>query len=83
MWGEGKTKRTASSLFKATGVKPVFPIEPQFCVPLPLHIMLGLTKDYLLMFRDEVNFTSFCLAFFFSELTIFILIILAEEVRHE
>jgi len=37
------------------GVRPVFPIGPEMTVPLPLHIMLGLVKDYGDMFREEVR----------------------------
>ena len=54
MWGEGATARSLQNLEDATGKKAVFPIEPRYCVPLPLHIALGLCKSYMLLFRDEV-----------------------------
>ena len=43
---------------------PVFPIDPQMVVPLPLHIMLGLVKDYSDMFRKNVSFCLRSLIFF-------------------
>jgi hypothetical protein len=54
MWGLGQKSKTMADLFQHTGVDPIFPIEPEYVSPLPLHITLGLTKDYAIMFRDEV-----------------------------
>jgi len=59
LWGLGDTATTLASLFRHTDVDPIFPIEPDHASPLPLHIVLGLTKDYAIMFRDEVSFESF------------------------
>ena len=55
LWGEGETVRTLGDLMATYGVRPVFPIGPEMTVPLPLHIMLGLVKDYGDMFREEVR----------------------------
>ena len=57
LWGEGKTKKTLESLEIETGKKAIFPIEIDMLVPLPLHIILGLTKDYLLAFLEKVCFS--------------------------
>jgi len=63
--GEGETKRTLTDLLAAYHQKPVFPIEPGMTVPLPLHIMLGLVKDYSDMFRKKVFYFMFSSFSFF------------------
>jgi len=58
LWGEEETRKTMADLVQETGHKPIFPIETNHVTTLPLHLMLGLTKDYLDMFRKEVLSSS-------------------------
>jgi len=54
MWG-GDGWRTLQDLMRQTNCEPIFPIPPTRVVPIPLHIVLGLTKEYLTLYRDELK----------------------------
>ena len=53
-WGDGDTAHTLESLFKITNEDPVLPVPIENLVVLPLHIKLGLTKDFGLMLLKQV-----------------------------
>jgi len=58
-WGEGQTKMTIEKIIEKTKIEPVFKIDIDNIVPLPLHIKLGLTKDYLMLLLETVSSTFF------------------------
>lgn len=52
-WGEEEQARTLEDLENGRR-RAIFPIQPEYVIPLPLHILLGLTKTYLEDFRKLV-----------------------------
>jgi len=54
IWGDQGWK-TLERLMEQTNREPIFDIPPIRIVPIPLHIILGLTKEYLTMFRDDLK----------------------------
>jgi hypothetical protein len=54
IWGEEGWK-TLAELKQETEQVPIFEIPLERVVPIPLHIILGLTKEYLTLFRDELR----------------------------
>jgi len=54
-WGESSHARDLNSLKALTGKDPVFSIPPERVVVLPLHLLLGLVKEYLLLLQADVR----------------------------
>jgi len=53
-WCQEDCLHGLSTLQQQTGREPVFPIDLDRVVVLPLHIFLGLTQAYLTMLKNEV-----------------------------
>lgn len=54
-WGEQEHARSLESLKAHTGEEPVFSIPPDRVVVLPLHLLLGLVKEYLTLLQADVR----------------------------
>jgi len=56
IWGLGETARTQQEIRDEVGVDPVFNFSLDQVAVLPLHLILGITKDLLTMVQKLVIF---------------------------